>query len=105
MEVIERTQAVNPKGDRSAGVPAFADVNCLIPIWLCWLFRPVMSRYSRDTGKARSRRGHWYVLSAGFGEGTLEGALLEERILETVNKYGASLIGPNWHRTDEYMAS
>lgn len=28
------------------------------------------------------------ILSAGFGEETHEGALLEERILETVNKYG-----------------
>ena len=46
------------------------------------------------------------ILSAGFGEETREGALLEERILETVNKYGASLIGPNciglmntWHHS------
>lgn len=46
------------------------------------------------------------ILSAGFGEETHEGALLEERILETVNKYGASLIGPNcigvmntWHHS------
>ena len=46
------------------------------------------------------------VISAGFGEETHEGALLEDRILETVNKYGASLIGPNciglmntWHHS------
>lgn len=46
------------------------------------------------------------ILSAGFGEETREGSLLEERILETVNKYGASLIGPNcigllntWHHS------
>lgn len=46
------------------------------------------------------------ILSAGFGEETHEGALLEDRILETVNKYGASLIGPNciglmntWHHS------
>jgi len=35
------------------------------------------------------------VVSAGFGEETKEGAVLENQILETVNKTGASLIGPN----------
>ena len=35
------------------------------------------------------------ILSAGFGEETHEGALLEDSILETVNEYGAALIGPN----------
>lgn len=35
------------------------------------------------------------VVSAGFGEETPEGAVLENRILETVNEVGASLIGPN----------
>ena len=46
------------------------------------------------------------ILSAGFGEETHEGALLEDRILATVNQYGASLIGPNcigymnaWHHS------
>ena len=46
------------------------------------------------------------LLTAGFGEEKHEGALLEDRILETVNKYGASLIGPNciglmntWHHS------
>ena len=46
------------------------------------------------------------ILSAGFGEETHEGALLEDRILDTVNRYGASLIGPNcigfmnaWHHS------
>lgn len=35
------------------------------------------------------------IISAGFGEETQEGALLEEKILKTVNEAGASLIGPN----------
>lgn len=35
------------------------------------------------------------LVSAGFGEETKEGAVLENKILETVNNAGASLIGPN----------
>lgn len=35
------------------------------------------------------------LVSAGFGEETKEGAILENKILETVNQAGASLIGPN----------
>lgn len=35
------------------------------------------------------------IISAGFGEETEEGGLLEEQILQTVNEAGASLIGPN----------
>ena len=35
------------------------------------------------------------IVSAGFGEETAEGAVLENRILEIVNNAGATLIGPN----------
>ena len=35
------------------------------------------------------------VISSGFGEETAEGAALEKRMFDIVNKAGASLIGPN----------
>lgn len=35
------------------------------------------------------------VISAGFGEETHEGALLEDKMLSIVNEAGASMIGPN----------
>jgi acetyltransferase len=35
------------------------------------------------------------IISAGFSEETHEGALLEQRILDTCEKYGCALIGPN----------
>ena len=35
------------------------------------------------------------IISAGFSEETKEGALLEQRILDTCKQYGAALIGPN----------
>jgi acetyltransferase len=57
-----------------------------------------------DTLAAEKGVRAFIILSAGFGEETHEGALLEKHILDTVTKYGASLIGPNcigmmntWH--------
>ena len=35
------------------------------------------------------------IISAGFGEETKEGGLLEDKILKVINDAGASLIGPN----------
>jgi len=35
------------------------------------------------------------IISAGFGEETHEGLLLEQHILDTCEQYGAALIGPN----------
>ena len=35
------------------------------------------------------------IISAGFGEETHEGALIEDKILKVINDAGASLIGPN----------
>ena len=35
------------------------------------------------------------IITAGFGEETVEGGILEQKILDTVNEAGASLIGPN----------
>ncbi len=88
-------RAVNPKEKEVQGVPAFADVKDLpdtdlavlaVPAGLC----PDIVETLASTKQTRA----FIILSAGFGEETHEGALLEERILETVNKYGASLIGP-----------
>ena len=48
-----------------------------------------------ETLAANKHTRAFIILSAGFGEETHGGALLEERILEMMNKYGTSLIGPN----------
>ena len=46
------------------------------------------------------------IISAGFSEETQEGAVLEQRILDTCERYGCALIGPNciglltrWHHS------
>ena len=89
-------RAVNPKETEVQGVQAFADVHELpdtdlailaIPAALCPDVVEVLA--------AEKQVRAFIILSAGFGEETHEGALLEDRILQTVNQYGASLIGPN----------
>ncbi len=89
-------RAVNPKETEVQGVQAYADVKDIpdtdlavlaIPAALC----PDTVELLASEKQVRA----FIILSAGFGEETYEGALLEDRILETVNRYGASLIGPN----------
>ena len=100
-------RAVNPKEKEVQGVPAFADVSDLPDTDLAVLAIPaVMCPDIVETLASKKQTRAFIILSAGFGEETHEGALLEERILETVNKYGASLIGPNciglmntWHHS------
>ena len=100
-------RAVNPKETEVQGVPAFADVDDLPDTDLAVLAVPAsMCPDMVETLASKKQTRAFIILSAGFGEETHEGALLEERILETVNKYGASLIGPNciglmntWHHS------
>ena len=89
-------RAVNPKEREVQGVPSFADAKELPDTDLAILAIPaVLCPEVVETLAAEKQTRAFIILSAGFGEETQEGALLEERILETVNKYGASLIGPN----------
>lgn len=100
-------RAVNPKETQVQGVPAFADVKDVPDTDLAILAIPaVFCPDAVEVLASQKNTRAFIILSAGFGEETHEGALLEERILETVNKYGASLIGPNcigllntWHHS------
>ena len=89
-------RAVNPKETEVQGVTAFADVKDIPDTDLAILAIP--AALCPDTVEILASEKNvraFIILSAGFGEETHEGALLENRILDTVNKYGASLIGPN----------
>lgn len=100
-------RAVNPKETQVQGVPAFADVKDLPDTDLAILAIPAaLCPDAVEVLASQKNTRAFIILSAGFGEETHEGALLEERILKTVNKYGASLIGPNcigllntWHHS------
>ena len=87
---------VNPKEDEVQGIKVFHDVSELPPTELAILVIP--ARFCPDTVKAlASEKGTkaFIIISAGFGEETEEGAVLEKEILDTCEQYGAALIGPN----------
>src|SRR3712207_3297553 len=100
-------RAVNPKEKEVQGVTAFADVKDVPDTELAILAIPAaMCPEAVEVLANEKKTKAFIVLSAGFGEETHEGALLEQQILDTVNRYGASLIGPNcigllntWHHS------
>ena len=100
-------RVVNPKEDEVQGIKVCHNVNALPQTDLAILV--IAAKYCPDTVEALARdKGvkAFIILSAGFGEETHEGALLEERILNTCREHGAALIGPNciglmnaWHHS------
>lgn len=98
---------VNPKEDEVQGVKAFHDISELPPTDLAILVIPshmcpeAVDRLAEDKGVKA-----FIIISAGFGEETKEGAKLEQHILDTCERHGAALIGPNcigllnsWHHS------
>lgn len=88
--------AINPKEKEVQGIAALADVSELAEVDLAILAIPahLCPEVVETLAGAKQTRA-FIILSAGFGEETHEGAELENQILEAVNRYGASLIGPN----------
>ena len=87
---------VNPKEDQVQGIPVFHDVKDIPQTDLAILV--VAAKYCPDyVDYLCAEKGvrAFIIISAGFGEETPEGAVLEQRILDTCEQYGAALIGPN----------
>ena len=87
---------VNPKEDDVQGIKAFHDVKEFPQTDLAVLV--VAARFCPDyVDYLCAEKGvrAFVIISAGFSEETKEGALLEQRILDTCKQYGAALIGPN----------
>ena len=87
---------VNPKEDEVQGIKVFHDVKEVPPTDLAVMV--VAAKYCPDYVEylaAEKKVRAFIIISAGFGEETKEGAILEEKILNTCEKYGAALIGPN----------
>ena len=87
---------VNPKEDEVQGIKAIHDARDLPPTDLAVLV--VAAKFCPDyvellAGEKEVRA--FVIISAGFGDETESGAKLEQRILDTCEKYGAALIGPN----------
>ena len=87
---------VNPKEDTIQGIKAFHDVKDIPQTDLAILV--VAAKYCPDyVDYLCAEKGvrAFVIISAGFGEETKAGAALEQHILDTCEKYGAALIGPN----------
>ena len=87
---------VNPKAPVVQGLKAYADVSLLPQTDMAILavaarFCPAIVRtLAEDKGT-----GGFIILSAGFSEEDKEGAAIEREIVETIDKAGGTLIGPN----------
>ena len=87
---------VNPKEDEVQGIKVFHDAKELPPTELAILV--VAARFCPDYVELMAQEKQtraFIIISAGFGEETKAGAELEQRILDTCEKYGCALIGPN----------
>ena len=87
---------VNPKEDEVQGIKVFHDISELPPTEMAILVIP--AKMCPDTVEMLARDKQvkaFIIISAGFGEETPVGAEYEQRILDSCEKYGASLIGPN----------
>ena len=98
---------VNPKEDEVQGIKVFHDAKDLPPTDLAILVvaAKFCPQYVEFLAKEKQVRA-FIIISAGFGEETHEGALLEQQILDTCEQYGCALIGPNcigllnrWHHS------
>lgn len=87
---------VNPKEDLIQGIACHKTVADLPQCDLAIL--AIAAKYCPETVEILAcdkQTRAFIILSAGFHEESREGALLEEKIVETVNQYNACLIGPN----------
>ncbi len=87
---------VNPKEDEVQGVKVFHDAKELPPTDLAILVvaAKFCPQYVEHLAKEKEVRA-FIIISAGFGEETHEGAVLEQQILDTCERYDCALIGPN----------
>ena len=87
---------VNPKEEVIQGLKCYKSVDELPQCDLAIL--AIAAKYCPDTVEKLARDKQtlaFIILSAGFHEESEEGAVLEEKIVTTVNQYNACLIGPN----------
>lgn len=87
---------VNPKEESVQGIKCYANV-AELPKTDCAILA-IAARYCPETVNTlayQKETGGFVIISAGFGEESNEGAQFEKEIVETIDKTGGSLIGPN----------
>lgn len=92
----DKLYVVNPKLPEVQGIKAYQQVEDL-PECDCAVIA-IANKYclhAVDVLANQKKTGGFIILSAGFGEESPEGAEIERKIVETIDKAGGSLIGPN----------
>ncbi|WP_347841152.1 acetate--CoA ligase family protein [uncultured Draconibacterium sp.] len=88
--------AINPNESKVQGIPSFADVAELPEVDLAILAIPAKFCLQTVTDLAEHNNTKAFIIiSAGFGETNEAGKILEQQIVEVVEKHQACLIGPN----------
>jgi acetyltransferase len=87
---------VNPKEDEIQGLKCYRSVSDIPNVDLAVL--AIASKFTEETVKVLTEQKNtkaFIIISAGFGEESNEGKLLEQRLVSQIEKFGGCLIGPN----------
>lgn len=86
----------NPKEDEIQGIKSYRDLSELPNVDLAII--AIAAKYSLPTIEFLTENKNtkaFIIISAGFSEESEAGAILEQKIVDQINKHGGSLIGPN----------
>ncbi|MCL2649614.1 MAG: acetate--CoA ligase family protein [Candidatus Azobacteroides sp.] len=87
---------VNAKEDEVQGLRSYRHVSEIPDTDLAIIAIPASACLDVVTILAQKKKVKAFIMfTAGFGEETVEGGLLEKEIVDVINESGASLIGPN----------
>ncbi len=87
---------VNPSGNEIMGIKCYGSVKEVsesIDLAVVIVPNKVVSQVIEDCGKKGIKGA--VIISAGFKEAGIEGKKLEEAVVQTAQKYGIRLVGPN----------
>ncbi len=88
--------AVNPKADSVQGVISYRDISLIPDTDLAILAIPAkLCLQTIEILAEKKKTKAFIILSAGFGEESPDGKLLEKQMVELINKHNGCLIGPN----------
>ena len=87
---------INPKEDEVQGIKSYREPQNMPDADLAII--AIAAKYTPQTVEFLTQEKHtraFIIISAGFSEESAEGKVLEEKVVEAVNKVNGSLIGPN----------
>lgn len=91
-----RLSVLNPKEDEVQGIKSYRDISDLPDTDLAII--AIAAKYTLQTIEfltENKKTKAFIILSAGYSEESHEGKILEDKIVDTINKVNGSLIGPN----------